>query len=298
VSRDKGKRVFGLRLPNAMKKANGDPLFSVIDVASEGEHRCVALAAFLAELSQASHRSAIVFDDPVSSLDHKRRDAISVRLVQEAKCRQVIVFTHDLAFVCDLQSAARDHGVEIAYQHLDRFAGVPGRVLDGLLWDAKSCREQMKTLREQVGYADKASREKGDAEYREVAMPVIGRIRGACERIVEEHLFNKVIQRHDSRINIGCMESVAVVTVEQYKTVHMIWRECSNIIEAHAKPRSSPVHVPPPDMLKSWVNDLSELIEAVQTVRNSIAKAPVASAQVIASATAKGKDASTIPPTA
>ena len=127
-------------------------------------------------------------------------------------------------------------------------------------------------------------------------MPVIGRIRGACERIVEEHLFNRVIQRHESKINVGCMESVAVVTVEQYKKVHMIWRECSNIIEAHAKPRSGPIRVPPPDVLKSGVNDLSECIEDVQTVRNSNAKAPVAPAQVIVSETAKGKDASTVPP--
>ena len=38
-------------------------------VLSEGEHRCVALAAFLAELSTIDAQSAIVFDDPVSSLD-------------------------------------------------------------------------------------------------------------------------------------------------------------------------------------------------------------------------------------
>ena len=88
VRRDKGKRVFGLRLPNAMKRANGDPLFDVIDVASEGEHRCVALAAFLAE-SPKPHTGRPSFSTIRFRLDrnHKRRDAISVRLVHEAQCR-------------------------------------------------------------------------------------------------------------------------------------------------------------------------------------------------------------------
>ncbi len=292
VSRNKGKRVFGLRLADATKKANGDPLFGVIDVASEGEHRCIALAAFLAELSQASHRSAVVFDDPVSSLDHKRRDAIAVRLVKEGKHRQVIVLTHDLAFVCDLQNAARDEGLKIEYQHMDRFAGVPGRVLDGLLWDAKSCQEQMKALREQVGKADKTNKEKGEAEYREAAMPVIGRIRGACERIIEEHLLNNVIRRHDSKISVGYMELVAVVTIEQYKTVHATWRDCSNIIEAHAKPRSSPINIPTPDALKKWVDDLEALIEAVKAARKGLPAVPGTSAPAIAPAMVEGKDAS------
>src|SRR5690606_9155129 len=47
----------GLRL----KEAKSEKLY---EFASEGEQRCIALAAFLAELSQATHKSALVFDDP------------------------------------------------------------------------------------------------------------------------------------------------------------------------------------------------------------------------------------------
>lgn len=260
----KGERRFGIKL-------DGTTSAKVSDVASEGEHRCIALAAFLAELSQASHRSALVFDDPVSSLDHKRRDAIASRLVKEAKQRQVIVFTHDLALVCDLQTAARDEGLEIHYQHVEWLGSAPGRVLHGLLWDAQSCKEQMKTLNEQVGKADKIHREQGETEYRAVAMPVVDRVRGACERIIEEHLLNNVVRRHDSKISVGHMESVAVVTVENYKSVHGIWRDTSNIIEAHAKPRSGPVSVPSPDDIKKWVSILEGVIEAVRTARKSAA---------------------------
>ena len=49
------------------------------EILSEGEHRCGALAAFLAELATTESRSAIVFDDPVSSLDHTHREAVANR---------------------------------------------------------------------------------------------------------------------------------------------------------------------------------------------------------------------------
>jgi ABC-type hemin transport system ATPase subunit len=56
------------------------PAASVGEIFSEGEHRCVALAAFLAELVTSKRYSGIVFDDPMSSLDHIHRKAIAGRL--------------------------------------------------------------------------------------------------------------------------------------------------------------------------------------------------------------------------
>jgi energy-coupling factor transporter ATP-binding protein EcfA2 len=84
------------------------PTAAVGQVLSEGEHRCVALAAFMAELATTENKSGIVFDDPVSSLDHMHREAVAKRLVTEAARRQVIVFTHDLAFLFELNRAADD----------------------------------------------------------------------------------------------------------------------------------------------------------------------------------------------
>lgn len=95
----KGVTNFGLRL---VKASNA----KVADIASEGERRRIALSAFMAELSQASHQSARVFDDPVSSLDHSYRERIAKLLVDEAPMRQVIVFSHDEIFANDLLSFA------------------------------------------------------------------------------------------------------------------------------------------------------------------------------------------------
>jgi energy-coupling factor transporter ATP-binding protein EcfA2 len=98
VGGSKGKTEFGVRINGA-----AIPTIKLREIASEGEQRCIALALFLAELSTASHRSALVFDDPVSSLDHEHRGKIAARLVKESKTRQVIVFTHDTVFLSDLQ---------------------------------------------------------------------------------------------------------------------------------------------------------------------------------------------------
>ena len=74
-------------------------------VLSEGEQRVVALADFLAEISLRPRPAPIVFDDPVSSLDARRRDNVAARLVSLSDECQVVVFTHDLYFASKLISA-------------------------------------------------------------------------------------------------------------------------------------------------------------------------------------------------
>jgi energy-coupling factor transporter ATP-binding protein EcfA2 len=71
-------------------------------VLSEGEQKVVSLAAYLAEIKTFSNSSPIVFDDPVSSLDHVYREKIAARLCLEALSRQLIIFTHDLALIMEI----------------------------------------------------------------------------------------------------------------------------------------------------------------------------------------------------
>ncbi|HEY8082697.1 MAG TPA: AAA family ATPase [Solirubrobacterales bacterium] len=119
----KGERptiAFGLR---------GGGQANVGDVLSDGEQRALALAFFLAESSVSDDRSAIVLDDPAALLDFERREHVARRLVEEARQRQVIVFTHDLAFVQMLQQAAAAADQELHSQALQRRygrAGMPG----------------------------------------------------------------------------------------------------------------------------------------------------------------------------
>jgi wobble nucleotide-excising tRNase len=96
-------------------------------VLSEGEHRCIALAAFLAELSTENSASGLVFEDPVSSLDHNYRDVVASRLISEAATgRQLIIFTHDIGFFMLLDELAREKQVPTHYQTINRTAESAG----------------------------------------------------------------------------------------------------------------------------------------------------------------------------
>lgn len=88
----KGKAYHYVALKDAVqKKKTGDVL-------SEGEFRVVSLAAFLADLSSWNKILPFVFDDPITSLDHKYEKMVADRLIKLSTERQVIVFTHRLAF--------------------------------------------------------------------------------------------------------------------------------------------------------------------------------------------------------
>lgn len=71
-------------------------------VLSEGEQKVLALADFLAEARLAGITAPVIFDDPVSSLDHRRINEVARRIANLADHNQVIVFTHDIFFATTL----------------------------------------------------------------------------------------------------------------------------------------------------------------------------------------------------
>ncbi len=73
-------------------------------ILSEGEQKVLALADFLAEARLAGITAPVIFDDPVSSLDHRRINEVARRVASLAEDNQVIVFTHDIFFATTLLS--------------------------------------------------------------------------------------------------------------------------------------------------------------------------------------------------
>ncbi|MDN6373902.1 MAG: AAA family ATPase, partial [Brevibacterium aurantiacum] len=88
---------------------NARPGARLVEVLSEGEQTALGFAGFLTEAHFDESRSALVFDDPVSSLDHMKRESVARRIVALAEERQVVVFTHDVAFTMMLRKAAGLH---------------------------------------------------------------------------------------------------------------------------------------------------------------------------------------------
>lgn len=76
-------------------------------ILSEGEQKVIALADFFAETNITPINKGIIFDDPVTSLDHKRKEIIAKRLVEESAKKQVIIFSHDIVFIKYLENLAK-----------------------------------------------------------------------------------------------------------------------------------------------------------------------------------------------
>ena len=222
-----GDVLHYLRLRNAPKGTR------IQEILSEGEHRCLAIAAFLAELKHSGHLSAIVLDDPVSSLDHKHRDAVAARLVEEAKTRQVVIFTHDLAFLYALHRAAAKAQVPTRPHCLARTPAGAGVLVDALYPEAMHLRELIKHVRTEATSVTGMS--PNDPARRGRIADCYDLIRAGWERVVEESLLRSVVKPFDKAVHTQQLKGV-IVTDEDYKTVFWAMTTASEIVEAHRKP--------------------------------------------------------------
>lgn len=251
----KGIAKFGLRL---VKAGNS----RVVDIASEGERRCVALAAFLSELSQASHQSALVFDDPVSSLDHWYRERIAERLSTEARSRQVIVFTHDDVFLNDLVSFAENAQITPFILTLDWDDNAPGKYVYGLPWDSKKPPELLDALeKKQKALAAKWNPQPSQQNIAEMRY-AYSRLRSTMERIIEVELLCSIVCRYQSQINSGRVNSLIGIDPQECKEVKRLLDKCHSLTEAHAPSKAS---IPTPSDLKQDIADARKLVDAIKT---------------------------------
>lgn len=172
----------------------GHPGVVPTTVLSEGESRALSLAAFITELSTASAKSAIIFDDPVSSLDHNWRRKIAARLVEESKTRQVVVFTHDLMFFKYLDGLAAADGVDCLIQYgrrIDREAGF--WTTEGP-WVAMKTKRRMGVLRSEFQAAEKLYRVGQIDAYEKAAKSLYNQIRETWESSIPEVLLHDVVE--------------------------------------------------------------------------------------------------------
>lgn len=238
-------------------------------VLSEGEQTCVALAAFMTELATASHQSALVFDDPVSSLDHLWRGKVAERLVEEAKARQVIVFTHDLVFVNDLKDGA-DGKVPLKLVSLSRGPSGAGIVTPDLPWVAASVQDRVDKMEKDARAARTLYDNNDDAGYRDAVHRIYSNLRRTWERALEDVAFGGVIQRHRDYINSKNLRRATVFEDKDYQTFSAGFRKCSDWIDGHDGSRGRNAAPPAPDDLladikavRDWVDDLKQRQKAI-----------------------------------
>jgi energy-coupling factor transporter ATP-binding protein EcfA2 len=248
----------------ALKRAPGAVLPKVV---SEGEQRCLSIAAFFAELSTAEDPSGIVFDDPVSSLDVRWRRAVAARLVQESRTRQVIVFTHDVVFLLELHRSAKDMGIVPHDQHVRYTSKGAGVCVDELPWAAMAVKKRIGHIRNEWQAADKLHRDGRQDQYEKEAKNLYGMLREAWERGLEEVLLGGVVERFRSGVQTQQIAAISDITPEDCKAVEKGMSKCSTWLRGHDQSAAAPAPVPKPTELKTDIDELDNWVKAINRRR-------------------------------
>ncbi len=256
--------------PNYKLSLLSSPGTDLSTVLSEGEQTCVAIAVFLAELATSSHKSALVFDDPVSSLDHDWRSKVADRLVEEAKVRQVIVFTHDLVFLNDIEDSAKNKGVDFLSRHLSRTPKIVGIVNDNLPWDGMSVKARIDALEKEARKL-KAERDNlTQEEYNSKAGAFYDNMRASWERALEEIGLSHVVMRHRDYINAKNINKISALNLTACQEWYKSWSHCCDHLNAHDKTRGRNQALPEPDKLLEETVALSNWVKSISDSKKTI----------------------------
>lgn len=241
------------------------------NILSEGEQTCVALAAFLTELATATHCSTLVFDDPVSSLDHRWRKQVAKRLVEEAHQRQIVVFTHDLIFVNDLHDLAYEKKRPIQLVTVSRGPSGAGVVAQGLPWKAQRVEERIDNLEKDARAAKTLHTNNQEDEYRKAAVDAYAALRASWERALEDVAFFRVVQRHRDYINTKDLKKASVLTEADCDAFQAGFKKCCDVIDAHDPSAARNAEPPPPDDLLKDIQALKDWVTALRDRQKKIA---------------------------
>jgi energy-coupling factor transporter ATP-binding protein EcfA2 len=230
---------------------------TVTTVLSEGEQTALSLAGFFTEATFDESRSALIFDDPVTSLDHVRRDKVATRLAQLASDRQVIVFTHDVSFVVDLARTAAEEGVLLAERSIERRGDQPGVCLATFPWNAKDFGSRIDHLRVTLQKLTKERPELETSVYEERVASWAGKLSELWERCVSTEIIDQIFDRGKSEVRVTKFRLLAGITEDDDKDFQEGYSSTSKWARRHDKaPIINYVAPEPPDLQ----NELDRLI--------------------------------------
>jgi hypothetical protein len=254
---DKGKTKYRLQYAGPMA-------IGLEEILSEGEQRAMAIGSFLAELGVAGHKGAIVFDDPVSSLDHQRKTHIAKRLAEEAKARQVVVFTHDLVFLSLLIDETDKTGAKYVAHWLERDgSGRAGRIKHNDSPARSKSYRDTKLARATIAKAEKQGGGEAVGSLRHAA----GQLRRTVEEIVQEYLLKDVVARYRENLMITKLKSINWddAVAEEIDT---LYAELSRYVEGHSHSEAYVGGMPEVDDLIKLADRLDKVITAAKKPRS------------------------------
>lgn len=200
-------------------------------VLSEGEQKVLALADFLAEARLAGITAPVIFDDPVSSLDHRRVNEVAQRIARLADNIQVIVFTHDILFATTLLSLSEKSKRCSLFQITDESGKGQVTRATGLRTDSLSA------IKGRINVAiETAAAQEGEVRDALVRM-AYSHVRAWCEVFTEEELLKGVTKRYRANVQMTTLPSINGSKLDHIgPKVTEIFEVACRYIDGHSQP--------------------------------------------------------------
>lgn len=264
---EEGASRFGVGIDASVKTENSKVL-------SEGEQRALALACFLGEINATGGKNGVIIDDPVSSLDHIRIRRVAKRLVAEAQTgRQIVVFTHNILFFKEVVDAAAK--VSPAIPVLLNFIRKSAAEGFGIVsqtdepWVLMPVTKRIGALRERLmGFGNVTDFD--TEEWRRTAKDFYTDLRETWERLVEEVLLYKVVERFNTDVKTQSLKGV-VVEDEDYKMIFWSMKHVSER-SGHDMASGKNAPTPKPTDMKTDVDEIDTFRLAVDKRRKDAAQ--------------------------
>jgi hypothetical protein len=241
----------------------------VAQVLSEGEQTALGLAGYFTEAHFDGSRSAMVLDDPVTSLDHVRRSHVAARLAQFSKDRQVIVFTHDITFVGDIIKAAEAENVTLTERCVQRRGdGVPGLCVTQYPWKARDVSKRLQDLDQQLAEIKHERSGWSQERYESAVAEWAGKLSETWERLISVEIVNQVFDHGTSEVRPKMFRLFARITDDDDRGFQESYSRCSQWARRHDKSPATNYVPPEPSDMEQELDHVRGWFARVKKYRN------------------------------
>ena len=231
----------------------------------------MAWRPFFTEAFLDASKSALILDDPVTSLDHVRRGLVANRLVDLAQNRQIVVFTHDVSLVADLKREANGKGVSVADRSVTKSRGAdrrPGTCNSKHPWKAKDVSQRLRVLREELADIEKDAPHWDQDHYeREVAV-WSGNLSETWERIFSQELVGPVVADGGLEVRPTMVKILVQFSEEDNSKFQASYSRISQWAKRHDKSGKINYVAPEVGVLKAEVDLMADWFQRVKRYKN------------------------------
>lgn len=239
----------------------------VAKVASEGEQRCIAIAAFLAEMKVDNRQSTVIFDDPVNSLSHQWSCKIAKRLIDESINRQVIIFTHDIVFFKILLEQVEIQQAKYGSLTLERSRKHAGIVRDSAPWEALTTSKRLNYLNTKLQNLRKIDKDGTENDFHRASREFYGLLRESWERLIEEKLLNKVVCRFERGVSTQRLSRLIDISESDIQLIDNAMSKCSAYFTGHDNAPAVGAPCPTIDEVEADLSQIKSYLSDLQVLR-------------------------------